>query len=114
MWDIITIGAMNNYPKNVSALMLFRILREAFLGKSENASLLIPHVGLSELFVDPALQFIKTHGGEVRTGVGVESMIFDGTHIRSVRTSEGKELHAKSFISAIPWYSFEEIHIGKS
>ncbi len=109
LWDVITIGALNNYPKNVSALILFRVLRSAFLGKSENASLLIPNVGLSELFVDPAVQFIKTHGGEVRTGVGVESMILEGAHVRSVRTLEGKELQGKSFISAIPWYSFEEI-----
>ena len=64
-WDIITIGALNNYPKNVSALMLFRVLRAAFLGKSENANLLIPRVGLSKLFVDSAVQFIISHGGEV-------------------------------------------------
>jgi zeta-carotene desaturase len=109
LWDVITIGALNNHPKNVSALMLFRILRAAFLGDSKNASLLIPKVGLSELFVNPAVQFIKTHGGEVRTGISVESIILEGTNVRSVRTSEGKELQAKSFISAIPWYSFEEI-----
>jgi len=90
LWDVITIGALNNHPKNVSALMLFRILRAAFLGDSKNASLLIPKVGLSELFVNPAVQFIKTHGGEVRTGISVESIILEGTNVRSVRTSEGK------------------------
>jgi zeta-carotene desaturase len=109
LWDVISIGALNNYPKNVSALMLFRVLRAAFLGNTENASLLIPRVGLSELFVDPAVQFIKAHGGEVRTGIGIERMMLEGTHVRSVRTSEGKDLHAESFISAIPWYSLEEI-----
>jgi hydroxysqualene dehydroxylase len=109
LWDVITIGALNNYPKNVSALMLFRVLRAAFLGSSENANLLIPHVGLSELFADPAVQFIKAHGGEVRTGIGVESIMLEGTHVRSVRTSDRKNLHAESFISAIPWYSFENI-----
>ncbi len=109
LWDVITIGALNNHPKKVSALMLFRVLRAAFLGNNENASLLIPRVGLSELFVNPAVQFIKTHGGEVRTGIAVESMMLEGTRIRAVLTSEGKKLHAKSFISAIPWYSFEEV-----
>jgi len=109
LWDVITIGALNNCPQDVSALMLFRVLCAAFLGNRKNASLLVPHVGLSELFVDPAVQFIKAHGSEVRTGIGVESMIFEGTYVQSIRTSEGKELQAKSFISAIPWYSFEEI-----
>ncbi|MGD1043763.1 MAG: hydroxysqualene dehydroxylase HpnE [Bacteroidota bacterium] len=109
LWDVITIGALNNSPKNVSALMLFRVLQTAFHGSSKNASLLIPHVGLSELFVDPAVQFIKSHGGDVCTGIGVESMILEGTHVQSVRTSAGKNLRAELFISAIPWYSFEEI-----
>ena len=35
--------------------------------------------------------------------------MFDGKKIRSLRTLEGKELYAKSFISAVPWYSFEGI-----
>jgi len=109
IWDVITIGALNNNPKNVSALMLFRVLRAAFLGKKENASLLIPCVGLNELFVNPAVQFIKAHGGEIHTGVGVKSMKFEGPHVQSVETSEGKELQAQSFISAVPWYSFEEM-----
>ena len=109
LWDVITIGALNNNPKNVSALMLFRVLRAAIRGKNENACLLIPRVGLSELFVNPAVQYIKAHGGEVYTGVGVENIKFEGTRVHSVITSEGNEYQAKSYISAIPWYSFEEI-----
>jgi squalene-associated FAD-dependent desaturase len=109
LWDVITIGALNNDPATVSALMFFRVLRAAFLGKRENSSLFIPRVGLSELFVQPAIQFIRNHGGTVLTGVGVDRLTWEGKQIRSVRTSEGKELQAKSFISALPWYAFEEV-----
>jgi len=109
LWDVITVGAMNNHPKNVSALMLFRVLRAAFLGNSENASLLIPRAGLGELFADPAVRFIKTHGGEVCTGIGVKKIMLEGTTVKSVLTSKGTVLHAKSFVSAIPWYAFEEV-----
>jgi zeta-carotene desaturase len=31
-------------------------------------------------------------------------MVVDGSRVRSVRTADGKELFAKSFISAVPWY----------
>jgi hydroxysqualene dehydroxylase len=109
LWDIITIGALNNDPANVSALMLFRVLRAAFRGNGKNSSLFIPRVGLSELFVKPAIHFIRAHGGIIHTGVGVEKMTWKGRKVQSVRTSEGKEIQAKSFISAIPWYSFEEL-----
>ena len=97
LWDVITIGALNNFPKNVSALMLFRVLRKAFHGNSENASLLIPHVGLSELFVDPAVQFIEAHGGEVRTGIGVESMVLEGAHIQVITNQNVKVTEELSF-----------------
>jgi zeta-carotene desaturase len=109
LWDIITIGALNNHPQNVSALMLFRVLRAAFLGKRENSSLLIPKAGLSELFVNPAIRFIEAHGGNVLTSVGVESLVMDGSRIKSVLTPDGIELRAKSFVSAVPWYVFEKL-----
>ncbi|RPI05201.1 MAG: FAD-dependent oxidoreductase [Ignavibacteriae bacterium] len=109
LWDVVTIGALNNHPSKVSALLLYRVLRAAFLGKREHASLFIPKVGLSELFVDPAVRFIENHGGEVRTGIGVKQLQREGPHIRSVRTSEGKDLCAASFISAVPWYAAAEL-----
>jgi len=89
--------------------MLFRVLRTAFLGQRENSSLLIPRAGLSELLVNPAIEFIKAHGGEVKTGVDVVSLKAEGANIRSVQTADGKEFFAKSFICAVPWHAFEKI-----
>jgi hydroxysqualene dehydroxylase len=109
LWDVITIGALNNYPKDVSALMLFRVLRAAFLGNRENASLLVPKVGLSELFVDPAVRVIEARGGEVRTGCSVKTILSHGNRVQSVQTNDGKVISATSFISAVPWYEAEKI-----
>jgi hydroxysqualene dehydroxylase len=108
LWDIITIGALNNHPQKVSALMLFRVLRAAFLGRRENSSLLVPRVGLSELFVNPAVQFIESHGGEVRTGVNVEGFMFKKNCIHSIQTTNDEKFIAKSFISSVPWHVFDK------
>jgi zeta-carotene desaturase len=70
---------------------------------------LIPRVGLSELFVEPAVRFINAHGGAVQTGVCVEKLQLQGSRIHSVRTSDGRKLHVHSVVSAVPWYSYEEI-----
>lgn len=109
LWDVIIIGALNNYPQNSSALMLFRVLRAAFLGRRKNSSLLFPRVGLSELFVNPAIQFVKAHGGEVRTGIQVRKLKCDRKRILSAHASNGEEFRATNYISAVPWYVFEEI-----
>jgi squalene-associated FAD-dependent desaturase len=109
LWNVITVGAMNNAPEKVSALMLFRVLRAAFLEQRENASLFIPRVGLSELFIHPAIRFIETRGGAVYTGAGVNTIVLDGIRVQSVQTADNRIYRARSYISAVPWYSFEDL-----
>jgi squalene-associated FAD-dependent desaturase len=109
LWDVITIGALNNHPKNVSALMLFRVLRAAFLGKRENSSLLIPRAGLSDVLVNPAVEFIRRNGGDVLLNTEVSQLHFEGKNIVSVSTQDGKEFRANIFLSAVPWFGFERM-----
>ena len=109
LWDVITIGALNNHPKNVSALMLFRILRAAFSGKRENSSILLPRVGLSDMLVNPAVEFIQRSGGEVLFGTEVSKVHFEDKKIISVSTQDGKEYRAQVFLSAVPWFGFERM-----
>jgi squalene-associated FAD-dependent desaturase len=109
LWNVITIGALNNCPQNVSALMLFRVLRTAFLGRRENSSLLIPREGLSELLVNPAVRFIKERGGTIAAGVQCAGFETSKDRVISVRTSTGKKFAADTFISAVPWHAAEKL-----
>lgn len=113
-WNVITLGALNNHPQNVSALMLYRVLRTAFSGSWENSSLLIPKVGLSDLFVEPAVNYIKSQGGDAWVGVSADKFYFDSDKIQSVATTTGEQLKAKAFISAVPWFSFKKIIASSS
>lgn len=105
LWDIIAIGSLNDDPKEVSALLFYRVLRSAFLGKVENASLLVPRVGLSELFVDPSIEYIRSREGEIMLGCGVDESLLDGSRLTGVRCSDGHIREARAFISAVPWYT---------
>jgi len=105
LWDIIAIGSLNDDPKEVSALLFYRVLRSAFLGKRENASLLIPRVGLSELFVNPSINYVRSRRGEIMLGCGVDESLFDGARLKGVRCSDGEIREAQVFISAVPWYT---------
>jgi squalene-associated FAD-dependent desaturase len=109
LWDVITIGALNNHPKNVSALMLFRVLRATFLGKREYSSLLLPRAGLSDVLVNPAVEFIRRNGGEVLLGTEVSKVHVEDEKIISVSTQDGKEFRAQVFLSAVPWFGFERM-----
>lgn len=109
LWDIIAIGSLNDDPRNVSALLFYRVLRAAFLGKRENASLLIPRVGLTRLFVQPSVEYIRSRGGEVLSDSGVEEVLFDGPRARAVRCAGGTKHEAKAFVSAAPWYTISPL-----
>jgi squalene-associated FAD-dependent desaturase len=105
LWDIIAIGSLNDDPREVSALLFYRVLRSAFLGRKENASLLVPRVGLSELFVDPSVTYIRSRRGEIILGCGVDESLLDGSRLAGVRCSDGNIREARVFISAVPWYT---------
>ncbi len=107
LWDIIAIGALNERPEKVSALLFFRVLRAAFLHDAQNASMLIPRAGLSEVLIDPAVRFIEQHGGIVRTGQDVTAVDITGDRIRSVRTEAGTAYSAPATICALPFFAFE-------
>ncbi len=105
LWDIIAIGSLNDDPKHVSALLFYRVLRSAFLGTREDSSLLIPRVGLTELFVNPSIAFLRSHGGEIILNSGVDENLVEGSTLKGVRCSDGVIREARAFISAVPWYA---------
>jgi squalene-associated FAD-dependent desaturase len=109
LWDIIAIGSLNDDPRTVSALLFYRVLRAAFLGSRENSSMLVPRVGLSELFVEPSVSYLRSRGGEAKTNCGVEEVLCERERVAAVRCSDGVTRGAKAFISAVSHYAFSDL-----
>lgn len=108
LWNIIAIGTLNDDPRTVSALLFYRVLRTAFLGAKENSSMLIPRAGLSQLFAEPAVEYLRLHGSEVQLNSGVEKMLSEGDTIRGAHC-EGIDREAKAYISAVPYYAIDAL-----
>lgn len=109
LWDVIAIGSLNDDPAKVSALMFYRVLKTAFTGTQQDAAMLIPRVGLSELFVEPGQVYIIEHGGEIRKESGIDRLLVEGKHIRGVQLSDGSEISARAYILAIPYFDLLKI-----
>ncbi|MCR9138321.1 MAG: NAD(P)/FAD-dependent oxidoreductase [Alphaproteobacteria bacterium] len=58
-------------------------------------------IGGSAAFAEHMIPTIVNQGGEVRAGVRVDSLLFDGDAVAGVRTEDGTEIHAKAVISDI-------------
>jgi squalene-associated FAD-dependent desaturase len=103
LWDIIAVGALNEAPSAVSALLFFRVLRSAFFGSRENAAFLIPTAGLSELFVDPAETYLRAHGGEIHLGTAAERIVVEHQRAVAVETADGRQLKGRTVVCAVPF-----------
>ena len=101
-WNLIILPSLNDDITAVSAHTGISLFKVALLGSSRNPAMGIPLTGLSTLVGDNARAFIEARGGEVRTGVDVESLhIADGA-IKGVRTAGGELIEGEAVISAVP------------
>ena len=104
LWEPLVVAALNTSAERASAELFWRILIET-LGRGGMACCpLVPHVGLSETFVEPALARLRVDGAEIRFGSRLKAFTFEGNRVSelvfdgdSIRLSDGD-----SAILAVP------------
>ena len=75
--DPLCVAALNTPANEASAQVLLRVLKDALLGGSGSADLLLPRVGLEQLLPGPALRWLELHGAQVRLGTPVQQLLAD-------------------------------------
>ena len=99
-WNLITLPALNDDIRDVNADMGVMLFQTALMGAPHNAAIGYPVVGLSSLAGTAASDFIHAAGGEVRCGVGVNDIGFEGGRMQ-VRTSAGETIQADACVVAL-------------
>jgi squalene-associated FAD-dependent desaturase len=99
LWDPLTLATLNESPAVAGAEHLATVLRRAFL----DSRLVLPRVGLSQLYTEQARAFIEARGGQVRLRTGAVGLQIGGGRVSGVRLRGGELLRAGSVISAIPY-----------
>ena len=76
LWEPLAVGGLNTSAEQGSAALFWRMLAET-LGRGGAACRpLLPRVGLSESFVEPALARLRVKGAEIRFGARLRALIF--------------------------------------
>jgi len=116
LWRPLCISALNTPPQQASAQVFANVLRDSLAGPDEASDLLLPRVDLSRLFPEPASAYVKTQGGEVRTGAAVRAVTpdlkVDGEPYSSVILAVGPH-QLKPFaplLGEIPAYDWQPIY----
>ncbi|HUA76984.1 MAG TPA: hydroxysqualene dehydroxylase HpnE [Acetobacteraceae bacterium] len=79
--DPLAVAALNCRPELGSAKLLGAVLKESLARGGAAALPLVPRVGLSESFVDPAIERLKALGAEVYFGRRVSAVAVEGRRV---------------------------------
>jgi squalene-associated FAD-dependent desaturase len=102
LWEPLATAALNERPDRASALGLAQVLRSGFLEAKSPGGLGLAAVGLSELYADPALHYLRARGAEVRLRTPVVRLLEAGERCSGVVLAGGTRVEAGAVIAAVP------------
>jgi squalene-associated FAD-dependent desaturase len=89
LWEPLAVAALNTSAEQGSATLFRRMLAET-LGRGGAACRpLVPRIGLSESFVEPALARLRIQGGEIRFGARLRALGFGPDAISALAFETG-------------------------
>jgi squalene-associated FAD-dependent desaturase len=74
LWKPLCISALNTPPEFASANVFLAVLRDTLAGDNGASDLILPRVDLSRLFPEPAAQWLRAKGAEVRCDTTVRDL----------------------------------------
>jgi hydroxysqualene dehydroxylase len=104
LWEPLAVAALNTAAERASPRLFWRILAET-LGRGGAACRpLVPRDGLSETFVDPALDRLRAQGARVHFGARLRALNFGADRVKELLFDDGSIGlgHDDSLILAVP------------
>jgi squalene-associated FAD-dependent desaturase len=74
LWEPLCVSALNTPLDQASANVFLAALRNTLGADAQAADLLLPRVDLSRLFPEPAAEFVRARGGDVKCGYTVKDL----------------------------------------
>ena len=108
-WEILCVGALNTNLQKASAKVFIDILKEIFLKGSLGSKIILPKTSLSEMYCEPAKQFIEKKGGRIFLSERVEEIVVEKNKAVEVRTDRRSITDFDFVICAVPHYALERI-----
>ena len=109
LWEILIVGTMNTTPEKASAQVFDEVLREVFVGGSRASRIILPKVGLSELFSVPSQKYLEQRDCSIQTSERVESVIVDKNRVVKIKTNKFVYEDFDAVVFAIPPYALDKI-----
>ncbi len=100
-WEVIIVSALNENVQTASAVHALQVFQDGFLSNRDAYVVGLASVPLVKLY-EPAAPILESRGGAVRLGASVRQINFQDNAITSIELSDGQQLSADLYISALP------------
>ena len=110
LWRPLCISALNTPPDQASAQAFLVVLRDALLGGAGASDLLLPRADLSRLFPEPAADFVRKRGGEVRFRSAIQDLAELKSRFDAVILAVGPHQMKTLLPGSAPAYSYQPIY----
>jgi squalene-associated FAD-dependent desaturase len=109
LWRPLCISALNTPPELASAQVFLTTLRDTLGGEAEASDLILPRVDLSRLFPEPAAEYVRGRGGEIRLQSPVKDLGALRQSFDRVIVAVGPH-QLKTLLPQAPEYSYQPIY----
>ena len=89
LWGPLCVSALTTPLDQASANVFLAALRDTLAGGADASDLLLPRVDLSRLFPEPAAEFVRAHGGDMRLGTTVRDLVSLKTQFQKIIVAVG-------------------------
>jgi hydroxysqualene dehydroxylase len=89
LWEPLAVAALNTSAEQASAALFSRILAETIGSGAAACRPMLTRDGLSQSLVDPALDYVSRHGGEIRFGSRLKAFGFAADRVTELRFDSG-------------------------
>jgi squalene-associated FAD-dependent desaturase len=110
LWGPLCVAALNTPPARASARVFLAVLRDTLAAASGASDLLLPRTDLSRLFPEPACEFVRARGGEVRIGEPVRDLAALRAAHEAVIVAVGPHQLARLAPELAPAYEYQPIY----
>ncbi|MBA4406214.1 hypothetical protein C0389_02970 [bacterium] len=108
-WEILVVGVMNTTIEKASAEMFSDVLKAIFLNGNTSAAILLPSVGLTQLYVEDSMRFINKRNGVIKLSEKVVSLETNKNEITKLVTNKNSYENFDYIVFTVPPYALERI-----
>jgi len=109
LWRPLCVSALNTPPELASTRVFLAVLRDTLGGAAGASDLVLPRVDLSRLFPEPACEYVRAKGGEIRLQSPVKDLVALRQSFDRVILAVGPH-QLKTLLPEAPDYSYQPIY----